>query len=184
MRVVGIDLAGDERRPTGIAIIKERVAIAFIAFKDHEIMEVIDAIKPLIVAVDSPLTLPMHGYMREVDRRMHRLGFPVLPPMFPGMRKLTMRGMRLKAKLEGRGISVIEVHPRSSLKALRRRFKDDNLNVREIALRVGVKVLEAHMSKDEEDALLAAITGLLYMKGEHYIVRCDDGSIVLPRWCA
>ena len=105
--VLGIDLAGSPRRPTGVAIARNDRVRFLTAYLDEEIVNVIVKTKPLIVAIDAPLSMPTRRGMREVDRMMHKLGYPVLPPTFPGMRALTARGMKLFRLLEEAAIRVI-----------------------------------------------------------------------------
>jgi len=182
VRLVGIDLAGSPKRPTGISYVDLpcRTIRTQIVYTDHEIVKITVTPKPKIVAIDAPLTMPRNGYLREVDRLMHKLGLPVLPPMFPGMRMLAIRGIKLKNFLNEIGIHVIEVHPRSTLKILLRKFKLNNL--KELIDFLGFFIeSKKYLSKDEQDAVLAMITAFLYYKGDYCEVKASDGVLIIPR---
>ncbi len=57
--VVGVDLAGVERRNTGMCVLDNRLhAEASILHTDKEIIEFIHEIKPNVVAIDAPLSVP------------------------------------------------------------------------------------------------------------------------------
>ena len=182
VRLVGIDLAGSPKRPTGISYVDLpcRTIRTRIAYTDYEIVKITVTPKPKIVAIDAPLTMPRNGYLREVDRLMHKLGLPVLPPMFPGMRMLTIRGVRLRNFLSEIGIHVIEVHPRSTLKILLKKFKLSDLG--ELINFLGFLIENGkRLTKDEQDAILAMITAFLYYKGDYREVRAPDGVLIIPR---
>ncbi len=179
--VIGVDLAGSILRPTGLAIVHERSVTCMTLYSSEDIVKVIAKTRPRLIAIDAPLSLPLNGRMRCVDRMMHKLGFPVLPPLFPGMKALTIRGLILKALLEESGMNVIEVHPRSSLKALKRIW-GRSLSLSDIASKLGLCFSHNPKNKHEEDAFLAAITALLHLRGRTRVISCVDGEIVLPRW--
>ena len=179
-RLVGIDLAGSARRPTGIACLEGKLVKLATVYGDEDVIKITVSPKPRLVAIDAPLTPPRRGPLRDVDRMMRRLGFPVLPPGFPGMRQLTARGMILAAFLEEAGVRVIEIHPKSTLRALARRA-----GVRsavEAARWAGLRLERPPANKHEEDAILALLTAVLYLRGEAVEVRGEEGCIVLPRW--
>ncbi|MCD6092839.1 MAG: DUF429 domain-containing protein, partial [Candidatus Aenigmarchaeota archaeon] len=97
MKIVGLDLAGKEKNPTGFCLLKinerEETEIKLL-HTDAEIMEEIRKIKPDIICVDAPLSFPPDGYFRDSDIEMKRRGFKPLPPMFPAMRLLVKRGIK------------------------------------------------------------------------------------------
>ena len=182
MRVVGIDLAGSEANPSGWALLDGPVAHTAHLKTDEELIRATLEAGPELVAIDAPLTLPRTGYAREVDRAMHKLGLHVLPPLFPAMRLLTLRGMRLSRALEARGLSVIEVHPASTRKVLGLPTKGRDA-IQEALVSIGLRGdLEArNLSIHELDAITAALTALLHLLGLSEVVRAEDGEIVIPR---
>ena len=111
-RTVGVDLAGVESRPTGICLLKASLEASFFtAYKTSQILEAVERFKPEIVGVDAPLNLPGEGNLRPCDRMLIHRGIRVLPPTLGGMRKLTLRAIELKEKLEGRGFKTLECFP-------------------------------------------------------------------------
>ncbi|TEU04293.1 DUF429 domain-containing protein, partial [Candidatus Bathyarchaeota archaeon] len=52
--------------------------------------------------------------MRKVDKEMYKHGYPVLPPRFPAMKKLTLRAIEITKKIIKEGFDIIEVHPAST----------------------------------------------------------------------
>ncbi len=120
MRIVGLDLAGVENRPTGFCILRGMQAETCLVYTDTEIIQkTIDA-KPKIVAVDAPLCLPpgrksieerTNNHLRESDRELLNMGIKLFPITLGPMRKLTVRGISLKNILEAQRFTVIEAYP-------------------------------------------------------------------------
>ncbi len=178
VKVAGLDLRARQDRPSGIAFLQKRRLI-FISkvYGDEEILSLLDKYKPKIVAIDSPLS-HSRGF-RRVDRKMIKMGYKVLPPGWPAMRKLVSRAIRLREILERRGVLVIETHPRSSLLS-------SGCSIWELMVREGLEQsLIRDLSKDEIDALIAALTAYHYMIGDYVSVKDVDGEIILlPRICS
>ena len=181
-RTVGLDLSGSEERPSGWALLEGLVARAELLRSDSEILELTCRSEPELVAIDAPLTWPREGYMRDVDRLMHKIGLPVLPPLFPAMRMLTARGIRLAEALRARGLRVIEVHPASTRKVLGLPVKGRRA-VQEALLNLGLKgdLEERQLTSHELDAITAALTASLHVLGLSELVRAGDGEICIPR---
>ncbi|MBM1154462.1 DUF429 domain-containing protein [archaeon] len=177
--VVGIDLTGTSTRASSIAHILGRRAALHRVREDRAVIEVVERCAPRVVAIDAPLTLPEKGVIRQVDRMMLQRGYRVLPPLIRSMQSLTLRGIRLKQQFQERGIEVIEVHPTSSAKALGARDKQTLL--RRMLSGYELSTSWQSLSRDDLDALLAAITAAFYVRGEFEEVRAEDGVIVLPR---
>ncbi len=182
LRLVGIDLAGTSRRPSGWALLEKNNVTVKELMSDNEILTETVKVKPVVVAIDAPLSLPRCGALRKADKDMKRRGYPVLPPLFPAMKELTLRGMRLANKLSKKEIKVIEVHPTSTRKALQMPLKNWS-QIQKIFLEMGLRnelerrVLTSH----EIDAITAAITAYLYVKGEiENIGDQEEGFIVVP----
>jgi len=168
MRAVGIDLAGKATNPTGIALANERME-ARKAFSDAEILSVVEEFNPDIIAIDAPLSLPKRGWWRSSDEQLLKEGFKPLPPAFPAMRLLVMRAQRLVAQLRKKW-KVIEVFPRASEKILGLKKAD-----------VAAMLTRKRLSADEYDAVLAALTAKLHIKGWTRTVGSGgDDLIVLP----
>ncbi|HID18122.1 TPA: DUF429 domain-containing protein [Candidatus Bathyarchaeota archaeon] len=111
-RVVGVDLAGVENRPTGICLLHPNLkAEIFTVNSTTEILQAVESFKPRMVGVDAPLSFPSRGSLRPCDRMLVGRGIRVLPPILGGMRKLTLRAIELKEKLEAEGFKTIECFP-------------------------------------------------------------------------
>ena len=118
--VVGIDLAGSLRRPTGVCILRGMGAETSIAFTDEEILGSVGQAEPDLVTIDAPLSLP-HGRMtihdrsgehfRDCDRELQRRGIRFFPITLGPMRMLTERGIALKTKIEALGYRAVECFP-------------------------------------------------------------------------
>jgi len=181
-RTVGLDLSGSEERPSGWALLIGLEVRASLPKADSEILALTLRAEPELVAIDAPLTLPREGAMREVDKLMHKLGLPVLPPLMPAMEKLTRRGIRMAKALREGGLEVIEVHPTSTRKVLglpakgRKAIQDAFLE-----MGFGGDLEHRDLSIHELDALTAALTASLHLLGLSEIVRAEDGEICIPR---
>lgn len=174
----GLDPAGTEKRPTGLAIIKNNIFI-FIGklYRDNEIIDKILFYKPVVLAIDSPLSYSK-GY-REVDLLMKKLGYKVLPPGWRSMQILIHRSLRIKSILEKRGVKVIETHPLSALKSSGCKTLD------ELLAKLNIKLETKNLSKDEKDAAIASLVAKFYYNNKSYMVKAKDGIIhLLPKICS
>lgn len=172
--VAGIDLAALEKNPTGAAIYDGSGYHCRTLGDDASIIAFIESHSPSVVAIDAPLTLPRGRCcfddaccgtrkIRECDRMLISMGYRVFPPGFSHMKKLTMRGKRLREIMEKEGYTVIEAHPRTTLKIL------------------GISSLDMDVASEHEaDACAAAVMAWLYSKGEYRRVGDDEGFIVIP----
>lgn len=182
-KVVGIDLAGVENRPTGWALLQGSHVKTLTFYSDKEILRKTLEVYPLIVAIDAPLTLPRNGKMRLADKEVRKLGCTVLPPLFPGMKKLTLRGARLASKMREKNLEVIEVHPTSSRKLLGLPITKDVEKIRYGLFKLGLKgdIKKDKLTIHELDAIVAALTAKLHLCGETVKVGDEkEGYIIIP----
>jgi len=182
-KVVGIDLAGAENRETGWALLQGYNVKVLTLYSNEEILRKTLEVRPLIVAIDAPLTLPKKGKMRLADKEMKKLGCAVLPPLFPGMKMLTSRGIYLASKMQESGIKVIEVHPTSSRKILGLPVAKDVEKIRHSLLKLGLKgdIEERRLTIHELDAIVAAFTAKLHIHGQTVKVgNKEEGYIIIP----
>jgi hypothetical protein len=176
--VVGLDLAAKESRPSGWALLRGKSIEVKTLFSNKEILVETLREEPRIIAIDAPLSLPRKGINRFVDREMHKRGYPVLPPLYPAMKLLTERGMLLAKAFRESGIEVIEVHPASSMKALSVPRHDSEV-LSEVFAHLGLG-LEATLTCHEIDAVFAALTAYLYLRGQCEIIGDEEGTIIVP----
>jgi len=180
--IVGIDLAGKAANPTGWALLKNKQIQPCHLHTTKEILAHTFNCSPTLVAIDAPLALPKKNAMREADRQMHRLGYPVFPPLFRAMKPLTLRAIRIAKELKEREIHVIEVHPASTRKALGMPTKTWT-RIQEILQRMGYKgdIEKRMFTPHEIDAVTAALTAQLHIEGKTKLVgEPKEGYIVIP----
>ena len=180
--IIGIDLAGVEKNPTGWALWKNKVISTCHLYENHEILEHLTKFEPTLITIDAPLSLPKKGTMRKADREMYRHGYPVFPPRLPAMEKLTLRAIKITQQIKREKLHIIEVHPTSTRKALKIPTKDWK-KIQNIFIHIGLKgdletrVLTSH----EIDAVTAALTGYLYLQKKTELIGDEEeGYIVVP----
>lgn len=169
--IIGIDLAGVPKNPTGWASWKNKMISTCHLYENGEILEQLTKIKPALVAIDAPLSPPKVGTMRKADREMYRRGYPVFPPRFPAMEQLTLRARKITQQIKRGELDIIEVHPTSTRKALKMPAKDWK-EIQSIFIQLGLegnlktRVLTPH----EIDAVTATLTGHLYIQGKTELI--------------
>lgn len=185
-KVVGIDLAGMEKNPTGLCALSfsedaaiGKVAITQLVRNDQEILAFIDEEMPSIIAIDAPLSMPASGSMRQCDSALSEYG--VISPLVGGMSHLTRRGIMLKKALSQRR-AVIECNAKVAAKMLGY-FSNDREAMQRSLLAMGIKGdLERRMlTPDEIEAVGAAVMAYLYLTGKSEMVGGDDGFVAVPK---
>ena len=190
MVVVGLDLAGSPRRPTGLCILRSLKAQTQVAYGDEEILNTIEQAKPGLVPIDAPLSLPagrtsIHDrqgeHFRPCDRELQRRGIRFFPITLGPMRMLTECGLALKAKIEAMGYTPIECYPGAAQDVWQiPRQHRDRVGLRLGLETLGVQGLTAEMTGDELDAVTAALTGHWFLTGRAEILGGPHG-ILLPQ---
>src|SRR5690348_7468929 len=102
--VVGLDLAGSERRNTGFCIMDSKMCCwTEILRTDAEILSRTIEAKPAVVSIDAPLFLPLGRksiedrgppHFRECDKELLRMHIRFFPISLGPMRMLLTRGMK------------------------------------------------------------------------------------------
>jgi len=190
--VIGLDLAGSPKRPTGLCVLVGLNAKTKDLFSDEEILAVIVEAHPDLVAIDAPLHLPpgrssIHerndSHYRPCDLELRRRKIPFFPITLGPMRGLTERGMRLRADLEGKGIRAVEMYPGGAqdVWGLPRAARDRKALRRGLG-RLGLKGLRTGCSNHELDAATGALVGRLFLRGRAEVLGdFESGAIILPR---
>jgi predicted nuclease with RNAse H fold len=189
MKAVGIDLAGVESRPTGVCKMDGKLlASTCLLYTDDGIIRKTVKYRPDVVAIDAPLALPRgrkslkemsNIHLRECDRELIRMRIKLFPLTVGPMRQLTERGIRLRANLERKGLTVIETYPGAAQDILhvpRKRKGIDGL-IKGLQM-FGVKGLKHGMSGDELDAVTCALVGIMYLRMEHRAIG-DPNEILM-----
>jgi len=169
MKVIGIDLAGKPKNPTGFCVFESpgkssplgRVETKLI-FSDQEILSHIENEKPDCIAIDAPFWLPIQGNQiatwRPPERELLKKGFHPLSTALPTMRDLSLRASHLVKILRERNYQVIEVFTRASERIL-------NLSKK------------PKKNQDEYDALICALTAKAFLEKNYE----DLGGIIIPK---
>ena len=187
--VVGVDLAGSPKRPTGVCILRGMRAQTHIAFTDEEIANSIRHAQPNLVAIDAPLSLPkgrttIHDrsgeHFRDCDRELQKRGIRFFPITLGPMRMLTERGLALKAKIEEMGYRAVECYPGGAqhVWGIPRQHRDIK-GLRRGLEKLGVRGLTEAMTGDELDAVTGALVGRWFLLGKGEMLGSKEG-IVMP----
>ena len=186
--VVGIDLAGSPRRPTGVCLLKGTKAYSQIALTDEEILNTIHQARPDLVPIDAPLSLPkgrqtIHDrageHLRECDRELQRRKIRFFPITLGPMRMLTERGLALKAEIETMGYQVVECYPGAAqdIWGIPRQHHDLKGLLKGLK-KLGVRGLTTKMTSDELDAVSAALVGRLFLLGKGEMLGGKNGILI------
>jgi predicted nuclease with RNAse H fold len=184
MALMGIDLAGSERRASGWAVLYRGKVYFGIAHTDNELIALTKRYKVKKVIIDAPLTLPKgrknieerdRNYFRECDLLLRKEGIKFFPIILGPMRMLTKRGIALKRKL--RDIKVFEGFPGASYDRLGVARRDKNA-IRKLLRKFKFPAPDA--SQDELDALILLLTLWLKEKGICASFKGKDGEIIAP----
>jgi uncharacterized protein len=198
---LGIDLAGVERRETGIALLADRrLALLTSAASDADILALVaDAGPGALIAINAPLTRPRGRCCleddcpcrhdpgtrsRQVERDLLRMKVPTLATAL--LKVLARRGIRLAETLRGAGWEPLEVYPYATLRLLDlpATGKRTPLGRRRIhhalqPLVPGLRHPEA--SEHQLDAVICAYTAQLWREGRTRTVgAADEGLMVVP----
>lgn len=189
--VVGVDLAGSPRRPTGICVLRRMKAQTRIAFTDEEILESIHKARPDVVPIDAPLSLPngrktIHErsgeHLRACDRELQRRKIRFFPITLGPMRILTERGLALKEQVEKLGYRAVECYPGAAqdIWGIPRQHHDLGGLLRGLK-KLGLRGLTRKMTSDELDAVTAALVGHWFLTGQGEMLGGDDGILIPAR---
>ena len=189
--VVGLDLAGVPGRPTGVCLLREGRAETMLLYRDKEILEYCREKKPALIAIDAPLNLPPGrrrmadrngSHYRACDLELRRRRIPFFPITLGPMRKLTIRGIKLKARLEAEGFRVVEIYPGGAQDVWGiPRARRNREGLRRGLTRQGIKGLTRSASDHELDAATGALVGRLYLAGQAEVLgEFSSGAILMP----
>lgn len=180
MKSVGIDLTASGKKRTGVAFLENNYLVLTKRIKsDDDLEKLVQEIKPDIVSIDSPLSLPEDPdkIYRNCDIALRRRGIGVFWTLMPSMKNLTMRGIKLAETLRTRNFSVIESYPGAAQDILGIPRKNRGMELLASGLAEYGIVGNLNVSHDELDAITAAIVGLLYLRGEYEALGC----LILPK---
>jgi uncharacterized protein len=195
MCILGLDLAGSPRRPTGFCILQGRRVKVGHLFGDEDIFETVETAAPKLIAIDAPLALPAGRcclrdtcacagttHFRVSDYELRRLGIRFFPMTLGPMRRLTQRGMHLKAALEAGGFAVIETYPGAAQDIWGMPRQRDVAALRQGLARFRLLGLKrSERSPHVLDAVTCALVGRLYLSGGAWSIGSpDEALMILP----
>jgi predicted nuclease with RNAse H fold len=186
--VLGIDLAGSPRRPTGLCLLRGLKAQTHIAFSDDDILNAVQQARPDLVPIDAPLSLPkgrktIHDrsgeHFRECDLALRRLGIRFFPITLGPMRMLTERGLALNAKIRAMGYRAVECYPGAAQDrwGIPRQHQDRKELLAGLR-KLGVRGLTKAATSDELDAATAALVGQWVLSGRGEMLGGEDGICI------
>ena len=179
-KVIGIDLTGSEKRASGVAVLwDDNSVLTFRIRNDEHLMSVVRKMKPNVVSIDSPLSLPEDStkIYRDCELTLKRRGIGVYWCLLPSMKALTMRGIALATRMRGEGFNVIESYPGAAqdILGIPRKNKGKEVLAGGLA-EYGIKG-DLAVSHDELDAITSAIVGQLYLEGKYEALGC----LIIPK---
>jgi len=179
MKVIGLDLSSNEDKFSGLCVLNESLEVKTLLLKSNkEIISYIKDLKPQLVAIDAPLSLPKSKGFRRCDKEVLKLGIKLFPPLF--IKSLTLRGIEIKKSLENLGFEVIEVYP-GAFRGLLNLPKRKEI-IKDTLIKWGIKGIRIKVNLDELDAIIAALIGLMYLRKEAIILGDkEEGYIVIPK---
>jgi uncharacterized protein YprB with RNaseH-like and TPR domain/predicted nuclease with RNAse H fold/dephospho-CoA kinase len=197
-RVVGIDLTGSERRPSGWCLLDNHQTVTKCVKSDDEIIkETLDS-KPNLISIDSPLSLPIgrtsvkdddpgrkdYGIMRSCEKILKKRGVNVYPSLIPSMQNLTARGIRLASYFRNEGIPVIESYPGAAQDIMsipRKRASLELLANGLTTFGIDWDFTKNPACHDELDAITSAIVGFFFWSGRFEALGNDDEEyLIIP----
>jgi len=196
-RVLGIDLRASELRSTGWAIVEGAAVETGLLRTDAELIQLAMDLRPDLISIDSPLSLPKGrdctsdacecrrlGITRECERTLRHRGINVFPCLLPSMQGLTRRGMSLTAQLRELGFDVIESYPGAAqdiLGILRKKVSVDELKQGLIGFGLSGEFALSRVTHDELDAITSALVGYFYLSGRYEALgNPDEDYLILP----
>jgi predicted nuclease with RNAse H fold len=196
-KLVGLDLAGSDKRPSGICFLERNQANVSVLYSDEEILGAIeDHVQS--VAIDAPLSLPKgrcclrdecqcfgKAHFRLCDLELRKMKIKFFPITLGPMRKLTLRGMALKIKLEARGLRVFETYPGAAQDIWGIPRQKDLLGLKRGLKRFELRGnwLRTDVTKDELDALTCALVAREEVRGNAMAIGDpEEGLMILPRF--
>jgi len=195
--VVGLDLAGVEHRPTGFCELRGKWVQTKTLYSDGEILEAVFRAEPGLVAIDAPLSLPHgrcclrddctcrgRGHLRACDRAVRRLGIPIFALTLGPMRALTVRGMKIRGRLERENIAVVETYPGGAQDLWEIPRQKDRMGLKKglRGFRLDGDIRRRGISCHELDAVTCALVAQEHLLGRSLVLGDpDEGVMVLPR---
>ena len=209
MSVLGIDLRASHKKPSSVAILDPQAHLSELThfYEDHELTELVDRVRPGLIAIGAPLNLPS-GFCcldqscdcrfsvpdrkgRLLELELAKMGISCFYTNKGSIiRDLIYRGMSLSRDLRAAGHEVIEVYPHATKMLL----FGDKVPPKNSAVSVSYMIdhlaplvsgMEQHaddLDRNTCDAIINAYTGQLHAQAETAVLGDpDEGILVLPK---
>lgn len=203
---VGIDLTSSPKKPSAYGALGKGLEIYYPGFlsTDSEIIAAIDRDRPLLVAIDAPLSLPKglccleegcpcqassRGKGRLCERELAKLGIPCFFTNKKSIiKKMVYRAIALTRELIDRGHDVIEAYPYASKmrlfgKPIPKKTTPTGLRFLKDRLSVLIPCIDRDSLKNHDlcDAVIAAYTAYLQHQEETKLIGDpEEGLISIP----
>ena len=196
LKVVGIDLTSSEKKASGFAVLSGTAVETVTVLTDDEMVKRISEIKPSVISIDSPLSLPegrccfdkncecsKYGIMRQCELLLRHFGIGVYPCLIDSMADLTARGMNLAKRLRGLGFNVIESYPGVAQDLLHIPRKRKGLELLLNGMKnFGIEGIRGNITHDEADAITSALVGYFYLDDKYAGMGNEkEGYLIVPR---
>ena len=209
MVLLGLALRASDNRPSTVAVLDNESSVTHLGphHTDGDLMQVVEAYKPEIIAVGAPLSLPTglccleptcactvsdpQRRGRQFELELARLGISCFFTNKGSIiRSLIYRGIELNQKLTKRGYKVIEVYPHATKLILfgdKLPPKNSSKSVAFLRERLPALIqgLDSHLSaldRNACDALLNSYTALLHRRNKTDVLGTPkEGLLVLPK---
>ena len=207
--VLGVDLRASPKRPSTVVALNDHSSLSYVGsfLGDEELAQVAQALKPQLISIGAPLSLPLglcclepsHTCILTVPRRKGRLLELELARMgiscfFTNkssvIRNLIYRGIELRKLLQESDFEVIEVYPHATKVILfgdkvPPRKSTGSLFFLKERLPLLISCIGSYMAgmdRNACDAVLNAYTGFLHTRSETDVLGSDEeGTLVLPK---
>jgi hypothetical protein len=139
----------------------------------------------LAAGIDAPLSFPANGTLRECEKELLRLGIRLFPSGAKFFRKIVERGIEIAEIFRERDVKVFEVYPYATRFMLQiapeaKKFRKNERIQLISGLKNYIENIQANLNHNEIDAVLAALTVILFYEGKARLVKGKDGSILIP----
>lgn len=182
--ILGLDLAGSQKRKTGYAYLDDNRLKVGLLYKDEEILELARGFS--LVMIDAPLSIPagrkslqdIGPHFRECDLLLRKHGHKFFPITLGPMRMLTERAIKIAEHLKRENIKVLETFPGATYDLLGLNRKDRK-GILGFYMRLPFVLEEREYSQDELDAVACWLAGACYISGNSINFSGIDGEIVV-----
>lgn len=198
-RIVGIDLAGKTDSRTGLCLLVGSMAWTEVAHTDESILRFVEEVRPDIISIDAPLSLPngrssvydddpardSAGIMRYCERELKRRNVNCYPALIRSMQELTRRGIDLAARFRKKGYPVIECFPGAAQDVVQLpRKRTDEALLKTGLSRFGIKgrFQEDAVCHDELDAITASLVGQFFISRYYEPLGIpEENDMIIPQ---